>query len=386
MQNKRKLHNILVTGGAGFIGCNFIHYLFGMSAAGGEAFTDAGFDGIVVNADLLTYAGNLSSLKDVDEKFGSGAEEGAQRYFFEKIDICDRENVAQIFCKYDIDTVIHFAAESHVDRSIVGPEAFVRTNVMGTFTLLDAARTAWKKADGSLRDDVVFHHISTDEVYGSLGETGFFTETTPYDPRSPYSASKASSDHLAASYFHTYGLPLTLSNCTNNYGPFQFPEKLIPLMIMNIKEGKNLPVYGDGKNIRDWIYVEDHNRAVWQILKNGVCGEKYNIGGENEWENIRLLEKIIEITAEKLTAAGMGNRSAEDVCKTIRYVKDRPGHDRRYAIDCTKIKRELGWQRTMTFEQGLAATIQWYLSNPAWIDGIKSGDYLKWIDNNYSKR
>ena len=386
MENKRKLHNILVTGGAGFIGCNFLHYLFGMSASGETGFTDSGFDGIVVNADALTYAGNLSSLKDIDEKFGSGASDGSRRYFFEKLDICDRKAVERIFREYNIDTVVHFAAESHVDRSILGPEAFIRTNVMGTFTLLDTARNLWKNADGSIRDDVLFHHISTDEVYGSLGETGYFTEKTPYDPRSPYSASKASSDHLAAAYFHTYGLPLTLSNCTNNYGPFQFPEKLIPLMIMNIKDGKNLPVYGDGKNIRDWIYVEDHNRAVWQIMKSGKSGEKYNIGGENEWENIRLLEKIIEITAEKLTAAGMGNRSAEDVCKTIRYVKDRPGHDRRYAIDCTKIKRELSWQRKMTFEQGLAATIQWYLSNPAWIDGIKSGDYLKWIDNNYSKR
>ncbi|MGP1457714.1 MAG: dTDP-glucose 4,6-dehydratase [Treponema sp.] len=386
MQSKRKLHTILVTGGAGFIGCNFIHYLFGMSAAGDGRFTDSGFDGVVVNADSLTYAGNLLSLKDVDEKFGSGAKDGARRYFFEKLDICDRENVARLFREYDIDTVVHFAAESHVDRSILGPEAFVRTNVMGTFTLLDAARSAWTQADGSMRGDVVFHHISTDEVYGSLGETGYFTEATPYDPRSPYSASKASSDHLAASYFHTYGLPLTLSNCTNNYGPFQFPEKLIPLMIMHIKEGKNLPVYGDGKNIRDWIYVEDHNRAVWKILQSGTSGEKYNIGGENEWENIRLLEKIIEITAEKLTAAGMSGRNAEEIRKTISYVKDRPGHDRRYAIDCAKIKTELGWQRNMTFEQGLAATIQWYLSNPDWIENIRSGDYLKWIDKNYSKR
>lgn len=386
MESKRKLHNILITGGAGFIGCNFIHYLFGMSAAGGTDFTDSGFGGTVVNADSLTYAGNLLSLKDIDEKFGSGVKDGTRRYFFEKLDICDRAAVERVFREYDIDTVVHFAAESHVDRSILGPESFIRTNVMGTFTLLDTARNLWKKADGSMRDDVVFHHISTDEVYGSLGETGYFTETTPYDPRSPYSASKASSDHIASAYFHTYGLPLTLSNCTNNYGPFQFPEKLIPLMIMNIKDGKSLPVYGDGKNIRDWIYVEDHNRAVWQIMKNGRSGQKYNIGGENEWENIRLLEKIIEITAEKLTAAGISGKSADEIRKTINYVKDRPGHDRRYAIDCTKIKTELGWQRKMTFEQGLSATIQWYLSNPEWIDGIRSGDYLKWIDKNYSKR
>ncbi|HAC32120.1 MAG TPA: dTDP-glucose 4,6-dehydratase [Treponema sp.] len=370
----RKLHNILVTGGAGFIGSNFIHYLFNMSAVDSGLFTDADFDGTVVNVDCLTYAGNLESLADVEAKFGG------KRYFFEKADITDRAQIERIFKQYNIDTVIHFAAESHVDRSILGPEAFVKTNVMGTFTLLDVARNFWKNADGSIRDDVLFHHISTDEVYGSLGPTGYFTETTPYDPRSPYSASKASSDHLVMAYFHTYGLPVTLSNCTNNYGPYQFPEKLLPLMISNIRDGKKLPVYGKGDNIRDWIYVEDHNRAVWLIVKNGVTGKKYNIGGENEWQNIKLLHKVIELTASKI------NKSVDDVEKTITYVTDRPGHDKRYAIDCSKIKKELGWQRKMTFEQGLEATVNWYLTNNEWVDHILSGDYKNWISKNYTEQ
>lgn len=374
-ENKmRKLKNILVTGGAGFIGSNFIHYLFGLSSAKGNLFNDADFSGNVVNVDCLTYAGNLESLKDVEEKFGG------KRYFFEKVDICNRPEIERILKQYDIDTIIHFAAESHVDRSILGPETFIKTNVMGTFTLLDAARSFWKKPDGTFRDDVLFHHISTDEVYGSLGETGYFTETTPYDPRSPYSSSKASSDHIAMAYFHTYGLPLTLSNCTNNYGPYQFPEKLLPLMISNIRNGKPLPVYGKGDNIRDWIYVEDHNRAVWLIVNKGRTGQKYNIGGENEWQNIKLLHKVIELSAEKL------GKPASEIEKTITYVKDRPGHDKRYAIDCTKIKTELGWQRKMTFEEGLNATVDWYLKNTEWVNHILSGEYTKWIDANYKSR
>lgn len=374
-ENKmRKLKNILVTGGAGFIGSNFIHYLFGLSSANGNLFNDADFSGNVVNVDCLTYAGNLESLKDVEEKFGG------KRYFFEKVDICNRPEIERILKQYDIDTIIHFAAESHVDRSILGPETFIKTNVMGTFTLLDAARSFWKKPDGTFRDDVLFHHISTDEVYGSLGETGYFTETTPYDPRSPYSSSKASSDHIAMAYFHTYGLPLTLSNCTNNYGPYQFPEKLLPLMISNIRDGKPLPVYGKGDNIRDWIYVEDHNRAVWLIVNKGRTGQKYNIGGENEWQNIKLLHKVIELSAEKL------GKPASEIEKTITYVKDRPGHDKRYAIDCTKIKTELGWQRKMTFEEGLNATVDWYLKNTEWVSHILSGEYTKWIDANYKSR
>lgn len=397
----RKLQNILVTGGSGFIGSNFIHYLFGLSARDTQAsnktndtpfFADSGFKGNIVNVDCLTYCGNPESLADVDAVFGKGAAKNGngQRYFFEQVDICNRTEIERILIQYNIDTIVHFAAESHVDRSILGPEAFVKTNVMGTFTLLDAARNYWIETsrDGTkkIRGDVLFHHISTDEVYGSLGETGYFTETTPYDPRSPYSSSKASSDHLVMAYFHTYGLPITLSNCTNNYGPYQFPEKLLPLMISNIKQGKNLPVYGDGKNIRDWIYVEDHNRAVWLIMKDGKTGEKYNIGGENEWENIRLLQTVIVLTGKELTSKGVANRTPEEIEKTITYVKDRPGHDRRYAIDCTKIKTELGWERKMTFDQGLIATINWYLSHSEWVDHILSGEYKNWIENNYTQR
>ena len=376
---KRKLNTILVTGGAGFIGSNFIHYLFGKSTSGEAAFEDAQFTGRVVNLDALTYAGNGESLDDIDAEFGTGAS-GERRYFFEKADICDRAAVERIFREYDIDTVVHFAAESHVDRSIVGPEAFIRTNVLGTHTLLDVARAYWSISLDNQRDDVLFHHISTDEVYGSLGETGYFTETTSYDPRSPYSASKAASDHIVMAYHHTYGLPVTLSNCTNNYGPFQFPEKLIPLMILNMQRGTSLPVYGAGTNIRDWIYVEDHNRAVWLILKDGKTGEKYNIGGENEWQNIALLDKLIEAAANGL------EKSADDIRKTITHVKDRPGHDLRYAIDCTKIKRELGWERKMTFERGLALTVRWNLTHPDWIRRILSGEYMQWVEKNYGDR
>ena len=373
----RKLTNILVTGGAGFIGCNFIHFMFS---------DESGFSGKIINVDCLTYAGNAESLKDIDEKYGELAVKNGliskenQRYFFEKVDICDGPAIDAILKKYHIDTIVHFAAESHVDRSILGPEAFVKTNVMGTFNLLDLAKNYWKNEDGTIRNDVLFHHISTDEVYGSLGDTGYFTETTPYDPRSPYSSSKASSDHLVMAYYHTYGLPITLSNCTNNYGPYQFPEKLLPLMINNIKTGKKLPVYGDGLNIRDWVYVEDHNRAVWLIIKNGKTGEKYNIGGENEWTNIKLLKEVIKLESNEL------GFSKDDVEKTITFVKDRPGHDRRYAIDCTKIKKELGWQRKVTFEEGLLHTIKWYLKNTDWIDNILSGEYRNWIENNYDKR
>ena len=377
----RKLKNILVTGGAGFIGSNFIHYMFGKSTSGAKAFEDAQFDGKIVNVDALTYAGNGESLDDVDAEFGTGcADASKRRYFFEKADICDRAEMERIFKQYDIDTVVHFAAESHVDRSILGPEAFIKTNVMGTYTLLDVARLYWGVSLDNKRDDVLFHHISTDEVYGSLGPTGYFTETTPYDPRSPYSSSKASSDHIVMAYHHTYGLPITLSNCTNNYGPYQFPEKLIPLMILNMQQGKALPVYGAGTNIRDWIYVEDHNRAVWLILKNGKSGEKYNIGGENEWQNIKLLDKLIELTARKL------KKPEDEIRKTITHVKDRPGHDQRYAIDCAKIKRELGWERKMTFEQGLELTVTWNLNHPEWINRILSGEYMKWVDKNYGER
>lgn len=362
---KRKLTTILVTGGAGFIGANFIHYLFSK---------ESGFDGKVINLDLLTYCGNVENLTEIEKKHGAN---GTNRYFFERADISNYKMVKQIFDTYAIDTVVHFAAESHVDRSIHGPEAFVKTNVLGTFNLLEVAKKAWT-SEGNMRNDVLFHHVSTDEVYGSLGTTGFFSETTAYDPRSPYSASKASSDHLVMAYFHTYGLPVTISNCSNNYGPYQFPEKLIPLMIMNIKEGKNLPVYGDGRNVRDWIYVEDHNRAVHLIMKNGRIGETYAIGGESEWENIVLLKKIIEISSKLL------NKNKDEIEKTITFVQDRLGHDRRYAIDCTKIKTELGWKRNKTFEEGLTETIRWYLQNESWTKNIKSGEYQKWIEKNYT--
>ena len=362
---KRKITNVLVTGGAGFIGSNFIRTLL-------KKKND--FSGRIINLDVLTYAGNIKSLEDIEDEFGSGAEK-EQRYFFEYADICDREKVESIFRKYDIDTVVHFAAESHVDRSILQPQAFLQTNVMGTFTLLDVAKSYWKD-----RKDVLFHHVSTDEVYGSLGETGFFTEATPYDPRSPYSASKASSDHLVMAYCHTYGLPVTLSNCSNNYGAYQFPEKFIPLMILNMLEGKSLPVYGDGKNIRDWLFVEDHNNAIWDIINKGRTGEKYNIGGENEWENIVLLNRLIDIVAEK------ANLNADKLRDLIVYVKDRPGHDRRYAIDCTKIKNELGWKQSVTFEEGLAKTVSWYIENRAWTESIRSKSYLTWIENNYKNR
>lgn len=355
----RKLQNILVTGGAGFIGANFIRTLL----------SDDSFSGRIINFDKLTYAGNHFSIDDVTSGLST------EQYVFVHADICDRNSVDKAMSDFDVDTIVHFAAESHVDRSIEGPEAFVKTNVMGTFTLLEAARSAWKN-----REDVLFHHVSTDEVYGSLGETGFFFEDTPYDPRSPYSSSKASSDHLVRAYNHTYNLPITLSNCSNNYGPYQFPEKLIPVMIENIVEEKPLPVYGDGKNIRDWLYVVDHNTAVWAIMQNGRNGESYNIGGENEWENIKLVEVLCDLMDEEL------GRTEGTSRKLITFVKDRPGHDRRYAINCDKLKKELGWKQSVNFEQGLRATVKWYLENRKWIDTIKSGDYMKWIELNYSGR
>lgn len=358
-ENKRAPKNILVTGGAGFIGSNFIRHIL----AGKE------FDGRIINIDKLTYAGNLENLTDVEKHFGG------TRYFFEQSDIGDIDAVRGILKRYEVDTIVHFAAESHVDRSIFGPTEFIQTNIVGTFALLEAAREFWRE-----RADVLFHHISTDEVYGSLGETGYFYENTPYDPHSPYSASKASSDHLAMAYYHTYGLPVTLSNCTNNYGPFQFPEKLIPLMILNIRDEKPLPVYGDGKNIRDWLYVDDHNIAVWLIVTRGGAGETYNIGGENEWENIRL----VNVLCEKMAAHYIKEKAYFN--KLITFVKDRPGHDRRYAINCDKIKKELGWRQSVNFDEGLDRTINWYLSNNKWIERVRSGEYRNWMERNYGKR
>lgn len=355
----RKLQNILVTGGAGFIGTNFIYFLF----------EQADFNGRVINVDKLTYAGNPENLIGIDEQYGG------KRYYFEKADIKDYDAIRAILIKYEIDTIVHLAAESHVDRSIFGPGEFIQTNIIGTFTLLECVREIWKD-----RRDVLFHHVSTDEVYGSLDEHGYFYESTPYDPQSPYSASKASSDHLVKAYHHTYGLPVTVSNCSNNYGPYQFPEKLIPLMILNMKSKKPLPVYGDGKNIRDWLYVKDHICALWRILHEGKAGDTYNIGGENEWENIHLVHVLCEKMA---TLIGQDESKYKTL---ITFVKDRPGHDRRYAINCDKIKKELGWRQTVSFEEGLTETIRWYLRHEIWLNRILNGSYQNWIHMNYSAR
>lgn len=362
--------NILVTGGAGFIGSNFIRYVLER--------TD--FKGRIVNYDKLTYAGNLLNLIGIEKQFGG------KNYIFEHGDIKDYDNVKEVFNKYQITVVVHFAAESHVDRSIFGPKDFIETNINGTFSLLEAARRIWGN-----RALARFHHISTDEVYGSLGDTGHFLETTPYDPRSPYSASKAASDHLVRAYFHTYGLPVSISNCSNNYGPYHFPEKLIPLIILNALEGKPLPIYGDGKNIRDWLYVEDHCEAIWLILNKGKAGETYNIGGECEKQNIEVVHAICD-ALEKLRPAE-GNPAIRNLKSAIRnyrdlitFVPDRPGHDRRYAINCDKIKNTLGWKQRHDFDNGLRDTISWYLKNSAWVSGIRSGEYAQWINKNYTMR
>ena len=350
------MSNLLVTGGCGFIGANFIRYLLSEP--------DAGFQGRIVNIDLLTYAGNPENLKGVEKAF-------PDRYEFVRADICDLEKTAEVFDRFDIDSVCHFAAESHVDRSIAAPDAFVRTNITGTFNLLELCR--------KYRDRVkLFHHISTDEVFGSLGEDGFFTEETPYDPSSPYSASKAGSDHLVRAYGRTYGLPVTISNCSNNYGPYQFPEKLIPLIILNAAEGKALPVYGDGMNIRDWLYVTDHCRAVRQIMQTGRRGETYNIGGRCEMTNIEVVNMICDLVDRKLPGVSRGTRR-----ELIKFVKDRPGHDRRYAIDCSKIRTELGWEPKESFQTGLEKTVEWYLENSAWVDGVRSGAYQDWVKKHY---
>lgn len=358
---KRKLNNILVTGGAGFIGSNFIHYLF----------KNAEFVGKVINVDKLTYAGNLENLEEIENVYGGN------RYFFEKADICDFDKMKEIFQKYSIDTIVNFAAESHVDRSIFGPRDFIQTNIMGTFNLLEVVREYWQKRD---KDEVLFHHISTDEVYGSIEDGECFYEYTAYQPNSPYSASKASSDHLVRAYYKTYGLPVTISNCSNNYGPRQFPEKLIPLMILNILEEKALPVYGDGKNIRDWLYVEDHCQAIWEILNKGKTGETYNIGGENEWENIELVNCLCEKIAK------IKGKGKDYYKKLITFVRDRLGHDRRYAINCDKIKKELDWGRQFDFEEGLDSTIKWYINNQVWVDRVRSGEYKKWTEEDYKAR
>jgi len=349
--------NILITGGAGFIGSHAVRH-----------FVNKYPEYRIINLDKLTYAGNLMNLKDV---------ENAPNYVFIKGDILDYDLLKEIFDKYDIDTVLHFAAESHVDRSIENPDDFVKTNVLGTVNLLNAARQAWQdNTEGKL-----FYHISTDEVYGSLGDTGKFTETTPYDPRSPYSASKASSDHFVRAYHHTYGLPTVISNCSNNYGPYQFPEKLIPLMIHNIVHEKPLPVYGQGQNVRDWLYVQDHVDAIDVIMHKGKTGETYNIGGDNERKNIEVVEKLCEITDELL-----GRKPAGVSKKLIRFVKDRAGHDWRYAMDITKIKNELGWTPKVDFDEGLRKTVRWYLDNTDWLEQVTSGAYRDYYEKMYKDR
>jgi dTDP-glucose 4,6-dehydratase len=352
---------ILVTGGAGFIGSNFVLTWMNASTAA------------VVNLDLLTYAGNAANLASV---------EADPRYTFVHGDICDAELVRSLLRKHCPRAIVHFAAESHVDRSIVSPEAFIRTNVMGTFTLLEQARTYWSELDESERAGFRFLHVSTDEVYGTLGPNDpAFSETTAYAPNSPYAASKAGSDHLARAYFHTYGLPVLTTNCSNNYGPFQFPEKLIPLMILNALEGKPLPVYGDGKNVRDWLFVEDHCAAVRTVLRNGIPGETYNVGGNSERANIDVVGMICDLVDEMRPQAGAAARR-----RLITYVQDRPGHDRRYAIDASKITRELNWKPAEQFESGLRKTVRWYLENDEWVNSVRTGAYREWLTKNYGER
>ncbi len=348
------MNNMLVTGGCGFIGTNFIKYMLEQSD----------YSGRIINVDKVTYAGNPGNLSGIEENF-------PEQYVFMKSDICDQEAMVRIFDDYRIDTICHFAAESHVDRSILSPDAFVQTNIVGTFNLLEIARSRLDKIN-------LFHHISTDEVFGSLGEMNYFTEETPYRPNSPYSASKAASDHLVRAYHKTYGLNVTISNCSNNYGPYQFPEKLIPLIILNAVEGRPLPVYGDGLNIRDWLYVMDHCTAIWTIMKNGKRGETYNIGGNNEIENIKIVETICDILDGYDDLPNHLSRR-----RLITFVKDRPGHDRRYAIDNTKLSEELGWVAEESFESGIRKTIEWYLREHELVNRVRSGEYQSWIKEHY---
>lgn len=357
------MKNVLVTGGAGFIGSNFVRYLLHSEP-----------EVNIVNLDLLSYAGSQENLKDLSFPI---------RHTFIRGDICDRPLVDHLFNFYNIDTVVNFAAETHVDRSILYPEHFIRTNVIGTFTLLEAARQYWLQENALSRDDVRFHHISTDEVFGTLASSEpAWTEDTPYAPSSPYSASKAASDHFVRSYGHTYGLPYSISHCTNNYGPYQFPEKLIPLMILNAVDGKPLPIYGDGAQIRDWLYVEDHCEAIWMILRQGRSGQTYNIGAGSQPTNLEVVEHLCAALDELLPDSPSIPHSS-----LIRFVPDRPGHDRRYALDINKIKTELGWQPTQSLGSGLHHTIQWYLSHPAWVSAIRQQqDYQQWLERNYDKR
>ena len=357
------MKNVLVTGGAGFIGSNFVRYLLRAEP-----------DVHVTNLDALTYAGSLENLRDLP---------GEERYIFVQGDICDRELVDGLLRRQSIDTIVHFAAETHVDRSILGPGQFIQTNIVGTYTLLDAARQFWLNEAAFPASEVRFHHVSTDEVFGTLapGEPAW-TEETPYSPNSPYAASKASSDHLVRAYTHTYGLPTTITNCSNNYGPYQFPEKLIPLMIMNALEGRPLPVYGDGQQVRDWLYVEDHCEAIWTVLRRGAVGETYNIGGGNQPPNLLVIKTLCEIMDECLPSSPYTPHES-----LVRFVADRPGHDRRYAMDITKISNELGWQPRQSLSTGLLKTVEWYLAHPEWIDAVrKQQDYQGWLEKNYGQR
>ena len=350
------MNALIITGGAGFIGSHVV-----------RKFVNEYRDKLIVNLDALTYAGNLENLKDVDQ---------ADNYRFEKVDIVDVDALFKVFEKYDTEGVVHLAAESHVDRSIANPMEFINTNIIGTVNLLNAARHAWKDNFEGKR----FYHISTDEVYGSLGETGFFYEDTAYDPRSPYSASKASSDHLVRAYHHTFHMPVVISNCSNNYGPNHFPEKLIPLAINNIKNNKAIPIYGKGENVRDWLFVKDHANAIHTIYSKGKDGETYNIGGNNEWTNIDLIRLLCQIMDQKL---GREEGTSE---KLIEFVKDRAGHDLRYAIDSTKLKTELGWEPSLTFEEGLPLTVDWYLENEEWLNNVTSGGYQNYYTEQYHER
>ncbi|MCH8903862.1 MAG: dTDP-glucose 4,6-dehydratase [Bacteroidetes bacterium] len=347
---------ILITGGAGFIGSHVV-----------RIFVDQYPQYQIVNLDKLTYAGNLENLKDV---------EGKPNYTFVKADITDEEQIEAIFNDYKFDSVVHLAAESHVDRSIHSPKEFIMTNIVGTVNLLNSARASW--GDGATEGKNLFYHISTDEVYGSLGAEGLFTETTPYDPHSPYSASKASSDHIVRAYFHTYGLPIIISNCSNNYGPNQFPEKLIPLMVHNLKQRKALPVYGKGENVRDWLYVGDHAAAIDLLFHKGTVGETYNIGGSEERNNLELVKQLCRIYDELQNDDGLKSE------ELIEFVQDRPGHDFRYAIDSSKIQNELGWKPAHTFEQGMKSTVKWYLENEEWLNNVTSGEYKKYYELQYN--
>jgi dTDP-glucose 4,6-dehydratase len=357
------MQNLLVTGGAGFIGCNFIRFVLRNEPAVR-----------IVNLDALTYAGSPANLRDLPDP---------ERHTFVHGDICDQDLVIDFLRQHEIDAIVHFAAESHVDRSILGPAPFVQTNIVGTFSLLEAARTAWAAALGGSRPHKRFHHISTDEVYGSLGpEDPPFAETTRYAPNSPYAASKASSDHLVRAYGQTYGLPVVITNCSNNFGPYQFPEKLIPLMILSAREGKPLPVYGDGRHVRDWLYVEDHCEALWTVLQHGLVGETYHIGGSTQPTNLEVVRQICAILDQLLPSSP--HRPHESL---IQFVADRLGHDRRYAMDTTKIQRELGWQPRHSFPEGLERTVKWYLENGAWLSAIhEREEYQAWLKDNYRSR